>query len=220
MYVGSRTDGSKSCDQTGDTQPCHASSNVHTHPQILIEDVTHPSAPVSVGKIGRPYAAQPGITTRELRVWPRKKLLMVMTFRCSSVIHDCAPGDDTTFGFDLKFFDLTDPVQPRFIGSYVPTDRAGDPVKPHEMYLWVDPNDANRALLWLSTPSVSVDPHRPNLLIADISSVSGSFPEHRPAPLGTRAPVTDLAEGNWTSSFPGQATRGTTTTIWRCTRWP
>ncbi|MGI8702292.1 MAG: LVIVD repeat-containing protein [Nocardioidaceae bacterium] len=203
VYVGNRTDGSKPCDQTGNAQPCHASSNVHTHPQILIEDVTHPSAPVNVGKIGRPYAAQPGITTRELRVWPRKKLLMVMTFRCSSVIHDCAPGDDTTFGFDLKFFDLTDPVHPRFIGSYVPTDRGGDPVKPHEMYLWVDPNDANRALLWLSAPSVSVDPHRPNLLIADISSVPGSFTGHRPAPLGTRAPVTDIAEGNWNQLFPG-----------------
>jgi len=197
VYVGNRTDGSKPCSQTGNVPPCHSSPNVHIHPGILIEDVTHPSAPTTVGTIGRPYAALPGISTRELRVWPDQKLLMVTTFRCSSVIHD------TTFGFDIKFFDLADPIHPRFIGSYVPTDRAGTAVKQHEMYLWVDPNDAHRALLWLSTPSATVDPQRPNLLIADISHVPGSFPGHHPAPPGTAAPVTDIAEGNWNQFFPG-----------------
>jgi hypothetical protein len=192
VYVGNRTDGSLPCSQTGNVQPCHASSNVHTHPGILIEDVSNPAPATNVGEIGPPYAGLPGITTRELRVWPQQKLLMVMTFRCSSVIHDCAPGNDTTFPFDIKFFDLADPIHPRFLGAYVPTDHAGQPVKPHEMYLWVDPQNADRALLWLSTPTISVDPNRPNLMIVDISKVPGS----------TTAPVTEVAEGNWNQFFP------------------
>lgn len=193
VYVGNRTDGSLPCSQTGNVQPCHASSNVHTHTGILIVDVSNPAAPTNVGEIGPPYAGLPGITTRELRVWPQQKLLMVMTFRCSSAIHDCAPGNDTTFPFDIKFFDLSDPADPAFIGAYVPTDHAGVPVKPHEMYLWVDPGNPDRALLWLSTPSTSVNPDRPNLMIVDISKVPGS----------TTAPVTEVAEGNWNQFFPG-----------------
>ena len=133
VYVGNRTDGSLPCSQTGNVQPCHASANVHSRPGILIEEVTDPAAPTNVGEIGAPHAAQPGITTRELRVWPEQQLLMVMTFRCSSAIHDCPPGSDTTFPFDIKFFDLADPVNPRYIGSYVPTSAAGTAVKPHAL---------------------------------------------------------------------------------------
>src|SRR5919197_3668743 len=168
-YVGNRTDGSDTCgigDPRRGVQPCP-----HVHPGILIVDVADPANPTAVGEIGPPYAGQVGITTRELRVWPQKKLLMVMTFRCSSVIHTCPPGNDTTFPFDIKFFDLSDPVHPAFISSYVPTSLAGQIVKPHERVLWVDPKNANRALLWLSTPSVSVNPARPNLMIVDISAV-------------------------------------------------
>jgi hypothetical protein len=190
VYVGNRTDGSSTCganDPRGPgTQNCP-----HPHPGILIVDVADPASPTVVGELGSPYAGQVGITTRELRVWPQKKLLMVMTFRCSSAIHACPPGNDTVFPFDIKFFDLTDPVHPAFISSYVPTSAAGQKVKPHEMYLWVDPRDANRALLWLSTPSTSVSSSRPNLMIVDISAV----------PAG--GAVRELAEGNWNQLFPG-----------------
>jgi hypothetical protein len=203
VYVGNRTDGSLPCDQTGGVQPCHASSNVHVHPGVLIEDVTDPAHPANVGEIGPPHAGLPGITTREVRVWPEQKLLLVMTFRCSSAIHDCPPGNDTTFPFDIKFFDLADPTQPRFIGSYVPTSQAGRAVKPHEMYLWADPRNRDRALLWLSTPTSSVDPAVPNMMVVDLSDVPGSVPGPAPAPVGTAAPVTEVAEGNWNQFFPG-----------------
>src|SRR5712692_5460686 len=177
VYVGNRTDGSAG----------------HVHPGILIVDISNPASPTVVGEIGLPYAGQVGISSRELRVWPQQKLLMIMNFRCSSVIHACPRGNDTTFPFDIKFFDLSDPVHPAFISSYVPTSQAGRKVKPHELYLWVDPNDSNRALLWLSTPSVSVDPARPNLMIVDISAV----------PSG--GAVKELAQGNWNQFFPGAA---------------
>lgn len=173
VYVGNRTDG----------QP------KHPHPGILIVDVKRPSSPRVVGEIGPPHAAQVGVTTRELRVWPEENLLVVMTFRCSATIHDCPPGDDAVFPFDLKFFDLTDPVNPRFISSYVPTSKAGRKTKPHEMFLWVDPKNDDRALLWLSTPTSSKDESRPNLMIVDISRVPDG---------GAVEPV---AEGNWNHLF-------------------
>jgi hypothetical protein len=161
---------------------------------VLIVDVSNPAAPQDVGEIGPPFAGLVGITSREVRVWPQQKLLIVMSFRCSSVIHVCPPGNDTIFPFDIKFFDLSDPVHPAFLSSYVPTSRAGLKVKPHEMFLWVDPHNANRALLCLSTPTLSTNPARPNLLIADISQV----------PCG--GAVTEVAEGNWNNRFPGTNT--------------
>lgn len=164
VYIGNRTDGSLPCSQTGGVQPCHASENVHRNPGILIVDVANPSTPTVVGEMGPPHAALPGITTRELRVWPEKKLLIVMTFRCSSAIHDCPPGTDATFPFDLKFFDLSDPLNPRFLRSHVTRSNAGVAVKPHEMYLWIDPTDRNRALLWESTPTASVSPDRKSVV--------------------------------------------------------
>jgi hypothetical protein len=189
VYVGNRTDGSDTCgpnDPRAGVTPCP-----HPHPGILIVDVANPAQPAVVGEIGPPFAGQVGITTRELRVWPERKLLVVMTFRCSSVIHACPPGNDTTFPFDLKFFDLNDPVHPRFVSSFVPTSKAGAKIKPHEMYLWTDPHNPGRALLWLSTPTASVNPNVPNLMIVDISQ----------APAG--AAPTDIAEGNWNQRFPG-----------------
>jgi hypothetical protein len=116
---------------------------------------------------------------------------MVMTFRCSHVIHACPAGNDTTFPFNIEFFDLNDPVHPRFIESYVPTSAAGRAVKPHEMYLWVDPRNANRALLWISTPTISANPAIPNLMVVDLSQV----------PAG--GPVKEVAEGNWNNLYPG-----------------
>jgi len=194
LYVGNRTDGSSTCGvgdpRRGTGVPCP-----HPDPGILILDIADPSNPTIVGEMGPPFAGNVGISTRELRVWPQKKLLMVMNFRCSSFIHACPPGNDTTFPFDIKFFDLTDPVHPRFLSSYITTSQAGQRIKPHEMYLWIDPKNPNRALLWQSTPFsgrfTSIDPNRPQLVIADISNV----------PSG--GPVVEVAEGNWNQLFPG-----------------
>jgi hypothetical protein len=189
LYVGNRTDGSSTC---GVGDPRGPGANCpHPHPGVQIVDIADPANPTAVGEIGPPFEGNVGITSRELRVWPQKKLLMVMNFRCSSVIHACPVGNDTTFPFDIKFYDLSDPVHPAFISSYVPTDAAGVKVKPHEMFLWVDPNNADRALLWLSTPTVSVNPARPNLMIVDVSAVPGG------------GAVQEIAEGNWNQFFPG-----------------
>ena len=184
LYVGNRSDGSSTC-------PDGSTGCTHVHPGILILNIADPSQPDIVGEIGPPFAGNVGITTRELRVWPQQKLLMVMTFRCSHVIHACPAGNDTQFPFNFEFFDLTDPVHPRFIESYVPTSAAGLKVRPHEMFLWTDPNNANRALLWISTPTISADPAIPNMMVVDISQVPGG------------GPVKEVAEGNWNDLYPG-----------------
>jgi len=183
-YVGNRTDASNTC-------PDGTTGCAHVHPGVLILDAKDPANPTVVGEIGPPYEGNVGITSRELRVWPSQKILMVMNFRCSHVIHACPPGNDTTFPFNINFFSLKDPAHPQFIESYTPTDQAGVRVKPHEMFLWADPSNENRALLYLSTPTLSTSPARPNLMVVDISQV----------PQG--GPVTEVAEGNWNGLYPG-----------------
>src|SRR5713226_2448852 len=207
LYVGNRSDGSNSCGDlngAGAIAPVLTPTNpdgtcTHVHPGILIVDIEHPTAPTVVGEIPTsvavPNAAgQPvGVTSRELRVWPEKKLLIELSFRCSRVIHACPRGNDATFPFDYKFFDLSDPVHPKLVSRHVTTSSRGAAVKPHEFFLWVDPENEDRALLFESTPSVSVDPTRPNFVIEDISSV----------PSGGNVKL--VAEGNWNQFFPGAA---------------
>jgi hypothetical protein len=213
VYVGNRSDGSNSCGDlngSGPVAPVLTPTNpdgtcTHVHPGIQIVDIQDPSDPTVVGEIPAgvavPNAAgEPvGVTSRELRVWPQKKLLIEMAFRCSRLLHACPRGNDTTFPFSLKFFSLHDPVHPQLISTFVPTASRvtvnGQPlkIKPHEMYLWVDPNNPDRALLWMSFPTGSVNPDVPNLEILDISNVASGG-----------APV-DIAEGNWNQLFPGAA---------------
>ncbi len=189
VYIGNRTDASTFC--VGPTGPPSTTGCTHPHPGVLIVDVENPASPTFVGEIGPPFAGLVGITTRELRVWPQQKLLIIMNFRCSNFLHACQPGTDKTFPFDIKFFDLSNPVSPQFLSSFVPTSAAGTAVKPHEMFLWVDSNNGNRALLFLSTPTLSTSATRPNLMVVDISQV----------PKG--GAVTEVAEGNWNSLYPG-----------------
>src|SRR5215472_13680554 len=89
MYVGNRTDASNTCPDGTTTCP-------HPHPGILILNIADPANPTVVGEIGPPFAGNVGITTRELRVWPQKKLLVVMTFRVSNAIEYFAPETDST----------------------------------------------------------------------------------------------------------------------------
>jgi hypothetical protein len=194
VYVGNRSDGSNSC---GDADPGPGVVPVltptnpdgtctHVHPGILVVDIANPASPTVVGEFGNEFVtgANEGQTARELRVWPAQKLLMVMYFRCSRVIHACP---QTAQRFSIRFYDLgANPVNPPLVATYVPS------LLPHEMYLWIDPKDSTRALLWLSTPTTSANPSTPNLIITDISEArQGVFAE--------------IARGNWNQFFPGAA---------------
>ncbi|HEX2030706.1 MAG TPA: hypothetical protein VHL78_04800 [Actinomycetota bacterium] len=157
VYVGSRTDGSPH----------------HLRPGVLIVDVEDPSTPEVVGEIGPPNEGNVSETSRELRVWPEAGLLMVLNFQCSAILHACTSQADITGPLirNIKFYDVAeDPVNPPLVSTYVPSRT------PHEFYLWVDPADPERALLWMSTPTTSET--QPNLIITDISGArDGVFAE-------------------------------------------
>jgi hypothetical protein len=193
-YVGNRTDGSNSCgdfNASGPIAPVLPPTSPdgtcpHVHPGVLVVDIAHPTAPRVVGEFGNEFVtgANEGQTSREMRVWPEQKLLMVMYFRCSRTIHACPRSAQH---FSIRFFDLAaNPVNPPLVATYVPT------TLPHEMYLWADPKNPGRALLWMSTPNTSADPNATNLIITDISKARQGV-------------ITEIAHGNWNQLFPGSS---------------
>jgi hypothetical protein len=154
VYVGSRTDGA------------------HPFAGVMIVDVADPSAPEVVGQILPPDEGMVAQTSRELRVWPQQKLLMVMNFQCSAILHGCASPADLAGSFvhDISFYDLTDPAAPVKVSSYEPS------AVPHEMFLWIDPRRPGRALLYITTPNGQTTGS--NLIVADISGArEGEFHE-------------------------------------------
>ncbi|HET7869484.1 MAG TPA: hypothetical protein VFM85_04105 [Actinomycetota bacterium] len=187
-YVGSRTDGSKG----------------HPHAGVLVVDIHDPGRPKVVGEIGPPDEGNPSETSRELRIWPRKHLLLVLNFRCDPLIHDCrgSPLQPT-----VRFYDIGGKraAKPVLVSTYHPQRT------PHEFFLWQDPNDQSRALLYLSTPGYFGG----DLLVTDISSAregayrevaswSTAFPDLGPndelhslsvSPDGTRAYLAFLTAG-------------------------
>src|SRR5919106_3934762 len=188
VYVANRTDGSSRCglgDPRRETLGLDACP--HPNPGILVVNATDPSNPQVVNEIGPPYAGNVSETTRELRAWTREDLLMVANFACSSVIHSCVPGAVTP---TFRFFDVSDPANPTFLSEWVPRQANGLIRTPHEFYLWEDPNDPERAMLWISTPTGNRNPVNANLLIADISEVPDGG-----------APVL-VAQGQWNDQFP------------------
>jgi hypothetical protein len=158
-YVGSRTDG----------------ADEHRHPGVLVVSIRDPSHPTVVGEIGPPNEGNPGETSRELRIWPDEHLLLVLNFGCDPSGHDCAARSITP---TVRFYDIAGPHarDPELVSTYEPSRT------PHELYLWKDPNDLERALLFMSTPGTS-----DALLVTDISGArKGRFVE--------------LA--SWTAHFP------------------
>ncbi len=175
-YVGSRTDG-KPTDQDV------------LGAGILVVDIGDPSAPAVVGEIGPPYQGIEGQTSRELRVWPEADLLIVENLgsNCSYLIHACSPRA-VTDTFD--FYDIAGEhaADPQHVATY-------DPVRdPHEFFLWADPADPSRALLYISATSSN------RLLVTDISRArEGVFTElvdwPVPAPGGDLHSMTPSLDG-------------------------
>jgi hypothetical protein len=151
VYIGNRTDGTPG----------------HLRPGVLVVDTTDPATPKVVNEILEEQG-EVGQTSRELRVWPQQKLLMVLNFGCSSLIHRCTGGEAQPSAFD--FYDLTDPANPTLVSTYTP------PRTPHEFHLWLDPKRPGRALIYYSTPTSSDT--QPNMIVADISKArQGVFTE-------------------------------------------
>ncbi|MFN2593268.1 MAG: LVIVD repeat-containing protein, partial [Actinomycetota bacterium] len=131
-YVGSRTDG------------------LHPNSGVMIVDVHDPSKPSVVGQITQtPTGANDGETSRELRIWPQQHLLIVLYLasNCSPEIHECSPTQATKSD-TYRFYDISgdNAAAPKLVAEYVPTH------SPHEFFLWSDPKNPKRALMYQSEP--------------------------------------------------------------------
>ena len=159
-YVGSRTDGSRG----------------HPHPGVLVVKVKDPRKPSVVAEIGPPNQGNRGETSREVRVWADQRMLVVLNFGCDASLHACAP---TSVAPTIRFYDIAGKraAKPRLLSTYRPKR------EPHEFYLWQDPEDPARALLFLSTPA----PTEENLLVVDVSRAR-------------RGEFREIA--SWSTSFP------------------
>ena len=160
VYVGSRTDASPG----------------HVRPGVQIVDARNPEHLRTVGEINGPFEAQRYLTSRELRVIPDQKLLVVLNFKCSSVIHACAkPPAGVKVASNFTFYDISQPAHPRYVSTYTPQE------KPHEFFLWRDPARPGRTLMYYTTPTTAISPTEndatpANLVVTDVSGArTGTF---------------------------------------------
>ena len=164
VYVGNRTDGT------------------HVNAGVLVVDVKDPSKPQVVDEIGPPDEANPGESSRELRVLPDKGLLMVLNHGCSEAIHRCA-SPSTTAGVsearsNVKFYDVAgaNAAHPKLLSTYLAA--RNQPQIPHEIFLWTDPRRPSRVLMYWTAPSGANPNGKPNLYVTDISRArEGVFTE-------------------------------------------
>jgi hypothetical protein len=124
---------------------------------VAIVDISDPSAPAVVGEIGLPSEGVAGMSSRELRAFDDR--LVVMNLQCSPSLHGCASGAGEVE--NLRFFDISNPREPKVVSTYTVQGSNLFQRSPHELFLWRDPNDASRVLIFLTAPGV------PSLEIVD-----------------------------------------------------
>jgi hypothetical protein len=148
-YIGSRTDG-KPLDMN------------LTNAGVMVVDVRKPKSPEVVGTIEPPHEGNEGETSREMRVWRSQDILIVMNLgsNCAAYLHLCSPR---TVDDNFRFYDISgkNAAKPKFIAEYKPS------MDTHEFFLWEDPDNKKRALMFSSTPSGP----RGHMLVTDISGV-------------------------------------------------
>jgi hypothetical protein len=120
-YIGSRTDGG------------HAGP----HGGILVVDISKPHKPRVVAG---PLEAKPGESTRELRVWQSQDVLIVLNTNCGvgDQLHHCTELSIS----NIRFYDIG--------GRYAKRPLLLHELKvdTHEFFLWQDPKDRDRALVF------------------------------------------------------------------------
>jgi hypothetical protein len=130
-YIGSRTDGGH------EGMP---------HGGIMIVDISEPSDP---NLVAGPLDAAAGESSRELRVWRSQDILIVLNTNCGvgDTLHHCTQPSISNF----RFYDISG-------------DNAADPelirqfdVDTHEFFLWQDPEDPDRALIFAGNASPNQD---------------------------------------------------------------
>jgi hypothetical protein len=121
-YIGSRTDG-------GPSRPAHGG--------IMVVDISDPSDPTLLGP---PLDARPGESSRELRVWRSQEILIVLNTNCGvgPQLHHCTRPSINSF----RFYDISG-ANARSPKLLYQLDHST-----HEFYLWEDPSNPERALMF------------------------------------------------------------------------
>jgi hypothetical protein len=121
-YIGSRTDGGHAGQPQGG---------------IMVVDVSRPSRP---RLLGPPFDAKPGESSRELRVWRSQGVLIVLNTNCGvgPTLHHCTQPSIS----NIRFYDIAgrNAARPRLLSQF--------DVDTHEFFLWEDPKDPERALIF------------------------------------------------------------------------
>ena len=126
-YIGSRTDGGH------EGMP---------HGGVMIVDISDPADPTLLGP---PFDAHAGESSRELRVWQSQDILIVLNTNCGvgDQLHHCTQPSISNFRFyDISGANATDPPLIQQFNADT-----------HEFFLWEDPNNSDRALLFAGNAS-------------------------------------------------------------------
>jgi hypothetical protein len=126
-YIGSRTDGGH------EGMP---------HGGVMVVDISDPSDPTLLGP---PFDAKPGESSRELRVWRSQDILIVLNTNCGvgDTLHHCTQPSISNF----RFYDISgaSATQPQLLNQFN--------VDTHEFFLWEDPGNPERALIFAGNAS-------------------------------------------------------------------
>jgi hypothetical protein len=126
-YIGSRTDGGH------EGMP---------HGGIMIVDISEPSDP---DLVAGPIDAAAGESTRELRVWRSQDILIVLNTNCGvgDQLHHCTLPSIS----NIRFYDISgkNAADPQLLQQFN--------VDTHEFFLWQDPADPDRALIFAGNAS-------------------------------------------------------------------
>jgi hypothetical protein len=126
-YIGSRTDGGH------EGMP---------HGGVMVVDISDPSSPALLGP---PFDAKPGESSRELRVWKSQDILIVLNTNCGvgDTLHHCTQPSISNF----RFYDIS--------GAHASNPRLLHQLNAdtHEFFLWQDPRNPDRALIFAGNAS-------------------------------------------------------------------
>src|ERR671918_1565955 len=126
-YIGSRTDGGHEGQPQGG---------------VMVVDISDPSDPELLGP---PFDANPGESSRELRVWRSQDILIVLNTNCGvgDTLHHCTRPSIS----NIRFYDISgaNATDPQLLNQF--------DVDTHELFLWEDPANSERALLFAGNAS-------------------------------------------------------------------
>jgi hypothetical protein len=122
-YIGSRTDGGHQPQPQGG---------------LMVVDISNPSDPDL--RTRKPLDPRPGESTRELRVWRSQEMLIVLNTNCGegALLHHCTRPSIS----NIRFYDVSGnrAEKPKLLHEFG--------VDTHEFFLWEDPHDPDRALIF------------------------------------------------------------------------